>query len=229
MKDDDEKGPNRTCAVTRTVRPIADLIRFVVGPDGSLVPDIRAKLPGRGVWVETRRPRIGEAIQRKAFARSLKQPVVVPDGLADWIETLLTDDARQSLAIANKAGFVVSGFSKVESALAGGDVVALLCARDGAADGRRKLKQVLHRVSAGYVEVPVLHSPFLSAEMDLALGRENVIHAALRAGPASDAFLQRCLRLVRYRADDLDETGPDGGDAPPSSGPFSHGAQDDEN
>jgi uncharacterized protein len=222
MRDDEEKGPTRTCAVTREVRPVAELLRFVAGPEAVLTPDIRAKLPGRGVWVTCSRALVEQAVRRKAFARSLKAEVVVPADIADQVGRLLAADMRQSFAMANKAGLVVTGFAKVEAAVASGSAIAVVTARDGAADGRRKMGQVVARLAAaGGGEIP--HLDVLSVEeLDLALGRENAIHAALLAGPASDAFLQRCLRWRRYQHGSLDETGPDAEVNPASSGPFVH-------
>jgi predicted RNA-binding protein YlxR (DUF448 family) len=217
--EDDEKGPERTCVATRVVRPIAELIRFAVGPGDVLTPDIRAKLPGRGVWVTCSRPVLEEAIRRNAFARSLKRPVVAPEGMGDLVERLLTDDARQFLALANKAGLVVSGFAKVEAALASGKAVAVVSASDAAEDGKRKLRQAARR-HAGDAAPPRAVSPLPGREMDLALARENAIHAALLAGQASDAFLARCARLEQFRAGEPRGTRPDADGNSASTGPF---------
>ncbi len=216
---DEEKGPNRTCVATREVLPIEALIRFVPDPAGRITPDIRGRLPGRGAWVIGTRATLDEAIRRKAFARSLKRPVEVPPDLADQVENLLREDARQSLALANKAGLVVAGFGKVETAIGRGHVSALIVAADGGEDGRRKLLQAVKR-SYGSAEAIPLIASFSSRELDLALGRENVIHAALLAGPAGDAFVKRRRRLETFRAGALHEMGPDAGDDPASTGPL---------
>ena len=214
---DEETGPNRTCIATRTVLPVDALIRFVAGPDGGLTPDLKNKLPGRGVWVTATKHAVAEAIRKRSFARSLKRPVVIGPDLTDRIEQLLTSDARQFLAIANKAGLVISGFSKVEAALAKGNVLALVCASDGSADGKRKLLQVVTRLHGRHDAIPVV-SAFMSSEMDLALGRENAIHAAVLAGAASEAFVKRCLRLEIYRRDPSIPLGPDADHTPASIG-----------
>ncbi len=220
MRDgDEEKGPNRTCVATRLVLPVGVLIRFVLDPDGRLTPDIRNKLPGRGVWVNGTRLALEEALRKKAFVRSLKQPVVIPPDLADQTDLMLLTDARQSLAMANKAGLVITGFSKVEAAIGKGNVSALVSAHDGGEDGRRKILQAVRRNYAGEAAIAVF-SPFASHELDLALGRENAIHAALLAGPACDAFVKRCQRLERFRLGPLNETGPDADDKPASTGPL---------
>ena len=200
-------GAERTCVATRTVRPVADMIRFVVDPDGTVVPDLKRKLPGRGVWVTARRAVLQEAVKRKAFARGFKAQVKVPPDLADRTEALLAKAVLDALAIAHKAGQVVTGFTKVEVALGAGPIAALLHAADGSADGVRKLAAaVRRRFGEAAADLPVV-SAFTSAQLDLALGRSNVIHAALLVGPASEGFLARHLRLERFRTSDPGDRG----------------------
>lgn len=182
----------RTCIATRAVRPPAEMIRFVRAPDGQVVPDIRRKLPGRGVWVTATAEAVREALKRKAFGRSFKADVTVDPQLAETVDRLLADAALQALAMANKAGRVVAGFGKVEGALRSGDAVALLHATDAAPDGKRKLAQGVHG-KLGVMEL------FASEQLSLALGRPHVIHAALLPGPVSAAFIDRCDALARYR------------------------------
>jgi predicted RNA-binding protein YlxR (DUF448 family) len=216
---DEEKGPNRTCVATRQVLPVEQLLRFVIDPDGRLVPDIRARLPGRGVWVTCERSAVEDAVRKRSFVRSLKKPVEVPGHLAGMVDALLAADARQSLAMANKAGLVITGFAKVEGLIGKGKAVALVWASDGAEDGRRKMTQAIRRNQTGRDPIPVF-SPFPGHEMDLALGRENAIHAALMAGAATDAFVKRCQRLDRFRQNISQEIGPDAEDKSASTGPL---------
>ncbi len=216
---DEEKGPNRTCVATRLVLPVGALIRFALDADSRLTPDIRARLPGRGVWVTGTRAALAEAIRKKSFARSLKQPVLLLPDLLDQVDGLLVADARQSLAMANKAGVVITGFAKVEAAIGKGNVSALVSAHDGGEDGRRKILQAVKRNNHGEAAIPVFSS-FASHELDLALGRENAIHAALLAGSACDAFVKRCLRLEKYRHGALTENGPDADKHSVSTGPL---------
>ncbi|MDE2362284.1 MAG: RNA-binding protein [Hyphomicrobiales bacterium] len=193
-----EAGSLRTCVATRAELPPDEMIRFVLAPDGTVTPDLRRKLPGRGVWVTATAQAVAAAAKKNAFARSFKTPARVPDGLADRIEELMARDCLQALALANKAGLVTTGFAKVEAQVEKGEVVALLHAADGGADGKRKLGQALRRRFGG--APPIELEAFGSAQMDLALGRSNVIHAALRSGPASAALIERCARLRKYRA-----------------------------
>jgi len=189
----------RLCAATRTVRPISDLIRFVVGPRGEAVPDIKGKLPGRGIWVTATRNALGEAIKRKAFTRGFKREVRLPADFVSRTETLLEQAVLDALAIAGKAGLVVAGFTKAEKALADHDVAALFHAAEAAPEGTRKLNAAWRKGPGG----PLVAFSFLaSAQLDLALNRSNVIHAALLAGPGSETLLARCRRLERFRTGD---------------------------
>jgi predicted RNA-binding protein YlxR (DUF448 family) len=185
------------CALTRAVKPIDELIRFVLSPAGEPVADLKRKLPGRGLWISATRTSVAEAARKNVFARGFKKAVKPRPALADETDALLLRSALDALAMVAKAGQVVAGFAKVEAALAGHDAVALIHAADGAADGIRKLDAVA-RQNAGPVPIPVV-TALGSEELDLALGRSNVIHAALLAGAASKTFLSRCRILVRYR------------------------------
>jgi uncharacterized protein len=202
----------RMCAVSREVRPTSELIRFVVAPSGEVVPDIKRKLPGRGLWITASRQAVAEAVRRHHFSRGFKKNVRVPPTLADDTEALLVRSTVEALAIAAKAGQVVSGFAKVESALSQQQgrsaLSALIHAADGAADGIRKLDALARQTEAGKGEPPALPivTCLTSEELDLALGRANVIHAAVLAGPASRTFLSRSQTLVRYRLADADKT-----------------------
>jgi predicted RNA-binding protein YlxR (DUF448 family) len=188
-------GGERFCALTRTAKPADDMIRFVVGPDGAVVPDIKRKLPGRGVWITATHAALDEAVTKRVFARSFKRDVRVGNDLASLTEQLLARAALDALAMAGKAGNVVAGFGKTEDALNGDEAVAVIHASDAAADGRRKLEAVLRRNGR---QIPVIDA-FSSAQLDLALNRLNVIHAALLAGPVSDTFLARTERFARFR------------------------------
>jgi hypothetical protein len=193
------REPERLCVATRTVRPVSDLIRFVIGPEGDAVPDIKHKLPGRGIWVTATQDALGEAIRRKAFARGFKREVRLPSDLLARTERQLERAALDALAVAGKAGLVAAGFTKVEAALEREQTAALLHAAEASAEGIRKLDTALRRRAGG--QVPVIG--FLtSAQLDLALNRSNVIHAALLAGPVSETFLARCRRLERFRTGD---------------------------
>jgi predicted RNA-binding protein YlxR (DUF448 family) len=212
----DRSATMRMCAVSREVRPIDELIRFVVSPEDTVVADLKRKLPGRGLWVSASRQAVAEAVRRNHFNKGFKRDLRVTQTLPADTETLLIRSAVEALAMAAKAGQVVAGFGKVEDALAPRQgksstktqVQALIHASDGAADGIRKLDALI-RPNTGVNDeshpIPVVTS-LTSEQLDLALGRSNVIHAALLAGPASKTFLSRSQILVRYRMADDDKT-----------------------
>jgi hypothetical protein len=195
-------GTERFCVATRTAKPTDDMIRFVVGPDG-MVPDLKRNLPGRGAWITASKAAVAEAVSRKAFARSFKRDVKVAPDLAAQTETLLAKAVLDALAIVGKAGDVPAGFGKVEAALMRDKVVALIHAAEAGKDGVKKLAGVLWtRPDVGDI---ALITGFTTAQLDLALGRSNVVHAALLAGPASNTFLARFRRLERFRSGDSPE------------------------
>jgi predicted RNA-binding protein YlxR (DUF448 family) len=189
------KGVERLCVATREVRPVADMIRFVAAPDGKVVPDIERKLPGRGVWITATRAALDRALRERSIQRAFRGDAEVDAELPDLLERLLERSVLEGLSLANKAGQVVTGAAKVESALTAGEVALLIHASDAQPDGVRKLDAVARAVGE---RLPVLRA-FGGEQLDLALGRPNVVHAALLAHPAGAGFLGRCLRLDRWR------------------------------
>ena len=205
--DIDDTGPRdargateRTCVVTRAVKPVDELIRFVTAPDGAVVADLKRRLPGRGVWVTATRAAVDEAVKRKAFGRGFKREVRAAPDLGREVEWLLERAALDALGIVQKAGRVKTGFAKTEAALADNPIAAVLQASDGSADGARKIAAAVMRrkMDENAGEIPIIVA-FATAQLDLALGRSNVVHAALLAGPASNGFLARCQSLERFR------------------------------
>lgn len=187
----------RFCAVTRAVKPRSELIRFVIGPDAAVLPDLKANLPGRGVWITGTRTALSEAIRKNVFARAFRRELRASPDLVGLTEALLERAALDALAIAGKAGQVVAGFSQVEAALREHHISGVLRASDAASHGSRKIDAVLRqRPDAAGVR---LVDAFTGAQLDLALGRANVVHAALLAGPESARFLARVERLERFR------------------------------
>ena len=193
----DAEDAVRRCAVTRARRPRDELIRFVLGPDGTVVPDLKEKLPGRGVWLTAAQDTVSSAVKRKVFSRAFKSEAKVPEDLAGQVERLLTETALSALALANKAGEAAFGYAKVEEAIAGGRVLALIHAEEAAEDGCRKLDGKAFGVSGGR-RIPAIRA-FGADELSLATGRTNVIHAALIQGGAAQRVLAAASRLERYR------------------------------
>lgn len=195
-----DRGPGRRqrarlCIVTRTAHPVSELIRFVVDPQGETLADVKGTLPGRGVWVSATREALAQAVRRKAFTRAFKREVKTPPDLPERVAQMLQRAALEALAIAGKAGLAAPGFAKAAAAIERGEAVALLHAADAAPDGVRKLNAMLRHSAWGVAMIDFL----ASAQLDLALGRPNVVHAALFAGSASDTFLSRARRFERFQ------------------------------
>lgn len=190
---------DRTCIVTRRAAEPDELIRFVAGPDSVVVPDLKRNLPGRGCWVTADRTHIEKAAAKRLFSRALKAEVVVPADLAGMVDALLAKSALGSLGLARKAGAVALGAAKTEAAVRSGKALAVLHAHEAAEDGRRKITQARRAtVHLGGPDIPA-YKLFSEAELGLALGGTNVIHAALLAGDAGRAALRRMVALDRYR------------------------------
>jgi predicted RNA-binding protein YlxR (DUF448 family) len=193
------RAPERLCLATRQVKPTAELLRFVVAPDGAIVPDLAGNLPGRGAWVTATRDALATALRSNAFGRAFRGKGTAAPDLADRVERLLERAALESLSLVNKAGQVLFGFAKVEAALAEGRLSALVQAREAAADGVAKLSGALARGERAGKPAPVRVRGLSGEQLDLAFGRSNVVHAGLLAHPASRGFLARWLRLERWR------------------------------
>lgn len=204
----------RMCALTREEKPVAELIRFVLGPDGVLVPDTEAKAEGRGVWISLSRQAVTEAIKKKVFGRSLKTEVTLPEDLPGLTGLRLEQRFLAALGMARKAGQFTYGATKVRALLEKGDLIALITATDASPDGRSKMVgplKALHHAAReeGKEGFEIPHFELLSSEqLGLALGLENVIHAALTRGAAAQAALEKAKRLARYSANPgQDDTG----------------------
>ncbi|MDP1629890.1 MAG: RNA-binding protein [Caulobacter sp.] len=171
------------------------LIRFVTGPDGTVIPDLARKLPGRGIWVAADRVSLATAVKKGLFSRAAKTKLTAPADLPDSVEALLHKRLLDGLGLARRSGDLTSGFEKVMSAIRGGKAAWLVEASDGAADGRRKLLGAIHSSPSP----PQLIGVFSSTELGLALGGENVIHTAFLAGRASKRWTSDARRLSGFR------------------------------
>jgi predicted RNA-binding protein YlxR (DUF448 family)/ribosomal protein L30E len=187
----EEIGPLRRCLVTGERRPRETMLRFVVGPDGTLVPDLAATLPGRGYWLSAGRDVVALGLKKRAFDRAARRPVTVDPALADQIETLLARRCVEDIGLARRAGVAVAGFEKVAAALRQGSVGVLLAAAEGAADGRRKLTAL----APGVPVVAVL----TTAELGQAFGRDHAVHASVAAGKLAERLRIDATRLAGFR------------------------------
>jgi uncharacterized protein len=191
------RSRERRCIVSGDVLPEAKLIRFVVGPDGELTPDIGATLPGRGMWVGARAATLATAIEKNVFAKAAKQAVKISPDLAARVPSLIVQRLQSDLGMALRAGQLILGFDQVQRALQGAEPPALRVeASDGAADGKRKLFAIGHARGLKVQTIECL----TSAELSVAVGRENVIHAALKSGRLQERLSMDAERLSGFRS-----------------------------
>jgi predicted RNA-binding protein YlxR (DUF448 family) len=183
---------SRRCLVTGLVRPKAELLRFVVDPQGQIVPDIAGKLPGRGLWLTAQRAIVAEASSKRVFARAAKASVTVAEGLEDRVAALLVQRCIDILGLARRSGLAVAGFVRVKEALTAGKAALLVEAIDAAADGQEKLAAL----APSLPRVACLDA----RELGAAFGREHGVHVALGKGRLVDLFIVEARRLQGFRA-----------------------------
>jgi predicted RNA-binding protein YlxR (DUF448 family) len=201
----DSRSRERRCIVTREVLPESQLVRFVVGPENEIVPDLAAKLPGRGLWVRADRASLEQAVKKNLFAKAAKANVRAAADLPARVEALLVVRMQEHLGLARRSGALVLGFDSVVRALGSRrKPAALVEARDGAEDGRRK---VLAVARAQGIE-PIIIAALRSDELSMALGRETVIHGALFPGPLAERLALDAERLEGFRPHEAKRTGP---------------------
>lgn len=187
------KSPLRRCIASREILDKGQLIRFVLSPDGQVVPDVKNRLPGRGLWVKADRATLAAAIKTNAFAKAARQSAKVPADLIDRVVALLQREVAELIGLARRSGDLTVGFDKVEEALRAKRARLLIAASDGAADGRSKLA----RLAGSGVEIC---APLTVAELAAALGRENAVHAALRRSGIAERLSLACRRLAGFSA-----------------------------
>lgn len=189
---------SRRCIASGASKPRESLLRFVVDPAGALVPDLGESLPGRGLWVSAERAALEKACARGLFARAARRPIAVAPDLIDEVERQFTVRALDTLGLARRAGLLVTGFDKVQRALAERRVAVLVEASDGARHGRARLGALAR-------DIPVI-AQFDGTALSRSLGRENVVHAALAPGRLAERFLRESARLdgVRGNSGDRD-------------------------
>ncbi|MCB2100909.1 MAG: RNA-binding protein [Rhodobacterales bacterium] len=181
----------RRCLVTGERRPKAALVRCVVDPAGRVVPDVAARLPGRGLWLCASRDVVNTACARNLFSRAARARVEVPADLADTIERLLLNRCLDLLGLARRAGQVVAGFEKVKAALRNSAPGVLLAAGDGAPGGRDKVRALAPQAT--------LLDHFSGAELGSALGRDHTVHAVVAPGRLAEALILEAGRLAGFR------------------------------
>ena len=191
--------PERKCIVSGESQPKAGLIRFVLGPEDMIVPDILARLPGRGIYVAADREALAKAVKKNLFSRAARQPVKVATDLPELVERLLVQRVIDLISLGRKAGDAVCGYEKVKDWLIKGQARTLIQASDGSERGKEKLRPPNGPDS--------LISCLTAGEMGLAFSRERAIHAALAAGGLNNRVVEEAARLVGLRRADGKQVG----------------------
>ncbi len=183
--------PERRCIVTGESGPKPGLVRFVVGPEAQVVPDVLGRLPGRGIWVSADRAAIEKAAAKGLFSRAARRQVTAPADLADQVEAGLTRRVVDLISMARKAGEAVTGFEKVKDWLVAGRAAVLIQASDGSAREAARLRP------------PEGEASFIgcltAGEIGLSFGRERAIHGALAAGGLTERIVEDAARLAGLR------------------------------
>lgn len=192
--------PIRKCLLSGERKAKEEMIRFVLGPDGTLVPDLKAVLPGRGMWISATADAIEKAAKRGLFAKASRRKVIVDDGFVAQVEMVLVRRCCENLSLANRAGHVITGFEKVRAALKsdrrspGG---LILAASDGADDGKRKVGQLARALG-----IPISES-LTAEEIGRAFGRDAVVHAYLLPGGLTGGLRADTTRLTGFRVENM--------------------------
>ncbi len=187
----------RRCIASGELRPKAELIRFVADPGGTVVPDLAGRLPGRGLWLLSRREHLERACARNLFARAAKAPLRVPEDLPARVEELLSRRCRELIGLAKRAGQAVSGYERVASLLASGGVAVLLAAVDTAEDGRRKLRAAARNQNPA----PQVVEVFTAEELGRAVGQAARAHVAIAPGGFAARLAMEAARLSGLRGE----------------------------
>lgn len=192
---------DRTCIVTKKIFELDQMIRFVCDEEGQIYPDMKRKLPGRGAWVQAQRSIIEKAILSKAFTKNFKRQIFVDKSLLDLIENLFIKNALGALAMARKAGAVITGKTKIENVALKPNLFMLLHSQEAAIDGKRKLAQAIKsRESLGLSAVST-YTLFNNEDLASVFKDQYATHIALLSHSVSNHFLQQVKKLLFYRGD----------------------------
>lgn len=191
-------GPMRTCIATGVEGAPEQMIRFVVGPEGEVVPDLARRLPGRGMWVRAERAALEKAVEKKLFSKAARAPVKASAELVDRVEHLLLERTLADLGRARRAGRAVAGYVKVEQMIGRHQVGLLVVADEADGDGLQKLRATglpLERLGD-------------AAALGGIFGREQAVYVAIARDDAGGAFIERIsVGAARWRGFRLNGAG----------------------
>jgi predicted RNA-binding protein YlxR (DUF448 family)/ribosomal protein L30E len=187
-----DQEPQRRCIATGQVCDRSKLLRFVISPDGEMVPDVGSRLPGRGLWVTPRRDILESAFAKRSFAKAARRSISMAPGLADRVEALLVTRCCEALGLARRSGLAVAGFEKVRDSVRSRKAGVLLVALDGAEGSRRKVRALAH-------DLPVVIA-LTAAEMGAIFGRDHVVNVAVGGGRLSSRLVADAQKVAGFRS-----------------------------
>ena len=190
--EEPERGPHRRCVVTRSIGAREAMLRFVVGPGDIVVPDLLARLPGRGIWLSASGDVLETARSKGAFARAARRRVTVPADLTAIVETALTRRVGELIGLARRAGQMQFGFTRAREVIVGGRCGLVVQASDGSADERARLLS-----GAGDLKVV---RPLDAAALGVACGHDHIVHVAVSPGRLAGAIAVDADRLLGVRS-----------------------------
>lgn len=194
----DNEMNSRSCIVTKTETDKGNLIRFVEAPDGTVIPDLKGNLPGRGVWVLGNKKTVAQAVEKKLFAKGFKKQVQADENLTELTGKLIRDKALRALGMAKKAGAIVTGFSKVNNSVRSGKAVMLFHAKDAAEDGKRKLASATAFVDHMGGDKIDVFTCWTIDEMSQVLGIDNAVHVVAVYGGATKNLMASVKQMEAY-------------------------------
>ncbi|MBE6452620.1 MAG: RNA-binding protein [Alphaproteobacteria bacterium] len=180
----------RKCIASGQVLEKQHLLRFVAIPDGTIVPDFKKRLPGKGIYVSISKTMLNKAIKNNLFSKALKQKVNPIENLENMVEDILRLSSLKSISLARKAGFMISGLDKVSDAIKKNKVAFLLEAYNAGTDGTEKISRL-----AGNIQIYRL---FTTEELDKALDKTNTVHCAFLKSEMSNAVSREFDRLNQF-------------------------------
>ena len=197
----------RKCIQTGEVLPESKLVRYAISPDLVIVPDIRARAPGRGLWVRADRSVLEAAMKKRSFARAAKAKVQVGDDLPEQTDAALVRAALDLLGLAKRSGELLCGFDQVRGVLQNRRPAVLIEASDGAADGRNKVLALAKAKWGSADEGIPLVNCFTQDQMGAPIGRAHSTHMTLLPGGLAEQFMFHAERLSAFRLLFSGETG----------------------
>jgi len=194
------KPRERRCLASGDTRDPIDMVRYVLSPDGVVMPDIAGKLPGRGVWVSSDRKSLEKTIALKSFGRGFKTKSKVDGDLVTLTENLLARRVLGLITMARKAGVIAMGFDQVQSMAREAAIAFRIEAKDGSKDGRSKIRTLSKAMNREQdLADPIVIGCFTAQDIGKALARDSIVHAAIKPSKLAKTLAIEVKRLSGFR------------------------------